>query len=215
MNTDDLIEDMAQGLAPVTPLPPPGKRALVWSLGAALYVAALVFAVASLNGLAGADAAGAAFWPSQVAAIATCVLASGAALASVVPGAGTQLRWWAAGAALVWLAALAASTPGNIDWAAVPEAAHEWWCVAFIIVGGAPLAAVLARMLRRGAPLAPATTAAYAALAVAVLANVGACLSLPHANGAVTLAWHGGVALVLVVLAAVLGRQAFSWRRGA
>ena len=103
-------------------------------------------------------------------------------------------------------AATLAAAPGSMDWAAVPEARHEWWCVGFIVVGGAPLAAVLARMLRRGAPLAPGTTAAYATLSVAALTNVGACLSLPHPNGAVTLAWHGGVTFVLVLLAAVAGR---------
>ena len=212
MNTDDLIERMAEGLTPVAPLPPPGRRAVVWSLGAAAYVAALVVAVALLDGVAGA--AGAAFWSAQLAAAATGGLAGVAAFASVIPGAGKSLRAWALAAALLWLAALAVSTPGNIDWAAVPEAGHEWWCVGFIVVGGAPLAAVLVWMLRRGAPLAPATTAAFAALAVAALANVGACLALPHANGAVTLVWHGGVALVLVALAAVLGRHVFSWRRG-
>lgn len=49
----------------------------------------------------------------------------------------------------------------------------------------------LSVMLRRGAPLSPAWTGALAALAVATLANVGACLSLPHANGAVTFVWMG------------------------
>jgi hypothetical protein len=84
--------------------------------------------------------------------------------------------------------------------------------VGFIVAGGAPLLAVLAWMLRRGAPLEPATTAAFAALAVAALANVGACVSLPHANNAVTLFWHGGVVAAVTVGAAVCGRLLFSWR---
>ena len=213
MNTDDLIERMTQGLTPVAPLPSPGKRAAAWSVGAALYIGALVLGVALINGVAGA--AGAAFWWSQAAAVAAGVLAGGAAFASVVPGSTSKLRWWAIGAAVAWLAALAVFTPGSIDWTAVPAASHERWCVAFIVMGGAPLTAVLVRMLRRGAPLAPTTTAAYAALAATALANVGACLSLPHTNGAVTLVWHGGAAAVLVVLAAVSGRVMFAWRRGA
>lgn len=212
MNTDALIERLAQGLTPVVPLRSPRRRTVAWALGAALYIGALVVGVASINGVAGT--AGAAFWWSQAAAVAAGVLAGGAAFASVVPGSANFLRWWAIATAVAWLASLAVSTPGSIDWAAVPAARHEWWCVAFMVVGGAPLAAVLAWMLLRGAPLAPTVTAAYAALAAAALANVGACLSLPHTNGAVTLVWHGSVVAMWVVLAAVSGRLVFSWRRG-
>jgi hypothetical protein len=68
-------------------------------------------------------------------------------------------------------------------------------------------------MLRRGAPLRPSTTAAFAVLAAAALANAGACFSLPHANGAVTFAWHGTVVLVLIILGALTGRLVFAWRR--
>jgi hypothetical protein len=71
---------------------------------------------------------------------------------------------------------------------------------------------VLAVMLRRGAPLTPGATAALAALAVAALANVGACLSLPHANSAITVVWHGGVVLVLAAVAALAARLLFGWR---
>jgi hypothetical protein len=212
MNTNDLIERMAQGLEPVTPLPSPGKRAASWSLAAALYLGLLVLAMAWVDGVAGAG--GTAFWLSQAAAIATGALASGAAFASVVPGFSSRLRWWAAAGAVVWLATLVAAPPADADWSAVAVAAagHEWLCVGFIVIGGAPLGAGLAWMLRRGAPLSPATTAALAALAVATLANVGACLALPHANSAVTFAWHGGVAVALVVLGALCGRGVFRWR---
>ena len=70
---------------------------------------------------------------------------------------------------------------------------------------------VLTVMLRRGAPLNPAATAALAALAVGAMANVGACLSLPHANNAITLVWHGGVVLVLAAVAALTARLVFRW----
>jgi hypothetical protein len=72
--------------------------------------------------------------------------------------------------------------------------------------------AVLAVMLRRGAPLAPAATAALVALAVGTLANVGACWSLPHASNEITLVWHGGTVLALVLVAALAGRAVFRWR---
>jgi hypothetical protein len=118
---------------------------------------------------------------------------------------------WAVLAALAWLATLVVTSPWNFDWATVLGANHEWVCVGFIVIGGAPLMLMLTVMLRRGAPLSPAATAALAALAVAVMANVGACLSLPHANSAITLVWHGGVVLVLAAAAALTARLVFRW----
>jgi hypothetical protein len=212
MNTDELIERMAHQLTPVAPLPPPGKRAAAWSLGAGLYLGVLVVAMALVNGTAGVG--GTAFWFSQAAAVAAGVLATAAAFASVVPGAATRVRAWAVAAAVVWLATTLVAAPrAQLDWSTVGAASHEWVCVGFIVIGGAPLAAALVWMLRRGAPLSPKMTAALAALAVAMLANIGACVALPHANGAVTFVWHGGVVLAAVVLAAVSGRLVFSWLR--
>jgi hypothetical protein len=211
MNTEDLIEKMAHGLEPVAPLLSPGKRAAVWLFGAALYLGVLVLAMVFASGAAGA--AGTLFWTSQVVAIAAVVLAATAAFVSVVPGLASRLRWWAAAAFLVWLATLVAP-PASVDWSTVAAANHEWMCAGFIVIGGAPLAAALAWMLRRGAPLSPATTAALAALAVATFANVGACVALPHANGAVTFAWHGSVVLAFVGVAAGSGRRLFAWPKG-
>ena len=208
MNTEDLIEKMASGLEPVAPLSSPGKRAAAWLLGAALYLGVLVLAMVLASGAAGA--AGTSFWAAQAVAIAAGALAGTAAFVSVVPGLANRLRWWAGAAFLVWLATLVAP-PAAVDWSTVAAANHEWVCAGFIVLGGAPLAAALAWMLRRGAPLSPATTAALAALAVATLANVGACVSLPHENGAVTFVWHGGVVLAVVGVAAWSGRRVFSW----
>lgn len=210
MSTDDLIEQMARELTPVASLPAPGKRTLAWTLGAAVCLGLLVAGVAAVGGV-GWSSVGASFWLSQAAAIATGVLASVAAFASVVPGAAGGVRWWAAAAAVVWLVTLAGVPVGNVEWSSV-AAADELPCVGFIVLGGVPLAVLLVRMLRRGAPLTPAATAAFAALAVGSLASVGACLSLPHANGVITLVWHGGVVLALVALAGWGGRRLFSWR---
>jgi hypothetical protein len=164
------------------------------------------------GGEANANGADARFWMSQIAAVVTGLLASWAAFASVVPGMPNHSRAWAALATVVWLGTLLATSPWEVDWATVAAAQHEWICVGFIVIGGAPLMLVLATMLRRGAPLTPRVTAAFAALAVAALANVGACISLPHANSEVTFAWHGGVVLALVFVAALTGHLVFAWR---
>jgi hypothetical protein len=210
MKTDDLIENLAQGLKPAPPLPPPGKRAAAWSLGAVLYVGLLVLGMGFVAGFT--DAMGAPFWFSQAAALATGVLACSAAFAAMVPGLTSRAGVWAVATGFVWLATLLAAPGVAADWSAVGGASHEWVCVGFIVIGGTPLAVVLARMLRRGAPLRPSTTAAFVVLAAAALTNAGACFSLPHANGAVTFAWHGTTVLVLVVLAASTGRFVFAWR---
>ena len=210
MNTDDLVQKLAHGLEPAAPLRRPAARAGAWFAGAAVYIAALAIGMGFVNGYP--DGVGVTFWAVQVAAIVTSLLASAAAFASVIPGLSSRSRSLAVAAAALWLVMLAATSTGDSDWSAVSSATHEWWCVGFIVAGGAPLLVVLARMLRRGAPLNPATTAAFAALSVAALANVGACISLPHANNAITLAWHGGVIAVATMSVAACGRLLFFWR---
>jgi len=210
MNTDDLVQKLARELEPVAPLRRPAARAGAWFAGAALFIAALAIGMGFVNGYP--DGVDVTFWAVQVAAIVTSLLASAAAFASVIPGLSSRSRSLAIAAAASWLVMLAAASTADADWSAVSSATHEWWCVGFIVAGGAPLLVALARMLRRGAPLNPATTAAFAALSAAALANVGACISLPHANNAVTLAWHGGVIAAATMGAAACGRLVFFWR---
>jgi hypothetical protein len=210
MNTDELVQKLAHELEPAAPLPRAATRAGAWFAGAALYIAALAIVMGFVNGYP--DGVDVSFWAVQVAAIVTSLLASAAAFASIIPGLSNRWRSLAVAAAALWLVTLVATSTADADWSAVSSATHEWSCVGFIVVGGAPLLVVLARMLRRGAPLNPATTAAFAALSVAALANVGACISLPHANNAITLAWHGGVIALATVAAAACGRLLFFWR---
>jgi hypothetical protein len=209
MNTNDLIENLGRGLEPVAPLRRPGRRAAAWCLGAAVYLGLLVVGMSVVNARAGG--AGAGFWLSQIVAVVMGLLASRAAFVSVVPGLPRRSGMWAVLAAVVWLGTLVVVSPPDFDWATVRGASHEWICVGFIVMGGAPLMWMLVVMLRRGAPLSPATTAAFAALAVGALANVGACLSLPHANSAITFVWHGGVVLILAFVAALTGHLMFRW----
>ena len=210
MNTDDLVQKLAADLEPAAPLRRPAARAGTWFAGAALYIAALAIGMGFVNGYP--DGVDVTFWAVQVAAIVTSLLASAAAFASVIPGLSSRSRSLVIAAAALWLVMLAATSTADADWSAVSSATDEWWCVGFIVAGGAPLLVVLTRMLRRGAPLNPATTAAFAALSVAALANVGACISLPHANNAITLAWHGGVIAAATIGAAACGRLLFFWR---
>jgi hypothetical protein len=99
----------------------------------------------------------------------------------------------------------------------VLAARHELWCVALILLGGAPLVAVLTAMLRRGAPLNPIRTATLGAVAAGSLANVAACVWAPHRDGVTAFFWHGGAILVLVLACAAGAPFVLTWRaaRGA
>lgn len=209
MNTNELIDSLARELAPAPVLPRPGRRAAVWAAAALLYIGVLV--VGMRTALPGAATDGWLAWLPQVLAVATGVLASSAAFASTVPGAPLRAVGWTAAAVAAWLGSVLLASPGELEWAGALAARHEWACVAVIIGGGAPLLFVLARLLRRGAPLSPRLTAGVAVLAAASLANIGACLSLPHSNGAVTLVWHGGLTAALVLLGAVSGPLWLKW----
>jgi hypothetical protein len=208
MNTNDLIEELAKNLAPVEPLWRSGRRAAVWLIGAAVYVGVLVLAMSEPDGAANLIDASVAL--PQLAAIVTGVLAATAAFASVVPGRSMRVLVWPAIAALVWLGTLIIGA--RLDQpTAILAAEHEWLCVGLILFGGAPLLAWLAVMLRRGAPLNPAVTAALAAIAVGTLANVGACFWRPHTNEEITLVWHGGTILVLALVCIWGARFVLTW----
>jgi hypothetical protein len=210
MNTNDLIDTLVKDLTPVKPLRQPGVRATVWLLGAAVYIAAVTAGMPE----SGAAVAGSPqLLLAQLAAVVTGVLAATAAFVSVVPG--HSRRWFVLPliAAAVWIATLVGAAPPAAFEPPILGATREWLCIAQIVLGGAPLLAVLAVMLRRGAPLNPALTAALSALAVGILANVGACYSHPHTENGVTLVWHGGAILALVLASVAGGRLVLRWRR--
>jgi hypothetical protein len=214
MNTNELIERLGRDLVPVKPLWRPWKRAAVWFVAAAIYVVTLAYSLSGTGALSNANGTG--FLLTQVAAIVTCVLAIRAAFASVVPGYSKAVFVWPALGALFWLGTLIGAAPWQTEPTTILAARHEWWCVALIIVGGAPPLAVLALMLRRGAALTPIKTATLAAIAVGALINVAACLWRPHPNEDVALLWHGA-ALLALVLICICGAQSVlrvpGWRR--
>jgi hypothetical protein len=206
MNTNDLIARLTRDLAPAPPLRNPWRRASAWLLGAVAYVAALTLVM--LDPASAAGSRYAALLVPQLAALLTAVIAAAAALASVVPGHSRKLMAWPVLAAVLWAGTLAlgASAGGASD-----SPHREWLCVAQIVLGGAPLLAVLVFMLRRGAPLDVGLTAALAALAVGALTNVGACYSHPHTDTLLTLVWHGGAIAGMALLGFSTGRFVFTW----
>ncbi|MGH9200144.1 MAG: NrsF family protein [Vicinamibacterales bacterium] len=214
LKTDDFIERLAAGVEPVAPLPRPWRRAATWLVGATVYIGILAMMMTSsvdvsANGVAWR------FVLPQVAAIVVSGAAAAAAFASIVPGASPRAVLWPAAAVALWIGTLLVGsvqewqTTGAVGLA--PQ--REWLCVAMIGLGGALPALAMVQMLRQGAPLTPRVTSALVVLAAAGLANVGACISHPHASSAVVLIWHGATVVSLVAVSTWAGRFVFSWAR--
>jgi len=208
MNTDQLIDHLAERLSPVQPLRSPAVRAFMWLSGATAFVGLVAFSMTSPTDLA-TNGTGPGFVVPQLLAVATAILAAWAAFRSVVPGSSRTALVWPLVAGVAWIGSLATGMrpvePGGL------VAPREWMCVAVIVLSSGPLAAALWVLLRRGAPLHPAVTAALGGLSIGVLANVAACVSHPHTNNAVTLVWHGATIAALVGGAALTGHLVLKW----
>jgi len=212
MDTNRLIERLAQDTEPAPPLRQPWVRGGIWLGGVVLYLAVITLAMTSDADLA-ANGTGWKFMFPQLAAIVTGAAAAVAALASTVPGYSRRILWLPAAAGVVWLASLAGWSFQEWQAGVSVAAPREWMCVAMIVLGGAVPAFFMAMMLRRGAPLTPGVTTALGTLAVTGLANVGACFSHPHPSAAVVLVWHGLTIAALVGIGAWLGRDLLNWKR--
>jgi hypothetical protein len=213
MNTDRLIDALAEDLAPAPPLPSPWLRAARWLLGAGVFLAVMILTMASPSEVA----TNVSDWPFvfyQAIAVLTGVMAAGATFASTVPGDSGRSVRLATVLAAIWAGSLAIGAVHEWTGNGMNLAARgEWGCVAMIVLGGGFMALMLGLMLRRGAPLTPRLTSALAMLAGAGLANVGACVSHAHTFSAIVLVWHGATVLTLVAAGALAGRWVFSWHR--
>ena len=211
MKTDDLIDSLAQDLAPAPPLFAPWTRAAAWLAGTLVYLSVLTLAMASPAELA----MNARRWPFvvyQILAVLTALTAAGAAFTSVVPGDSGRSVRFAALLAVMWFGSFAFGALYEATREGVSLAAPaEWGCVAMIVLGGGLPGLVLARMLQQGAPLTPALTVGMGALASVALASVTVCLAHPHPSDAVTFVWHGTTMLVVVFSVGFAAHTILPW----
>lgn len=214
MDTNELIEILADDAAPVRPLVAPWLRTAIWFAISAAYVAVLIAAM-SPNGSPFGAIRLPRFWLEQAAALGTGVAAAAAALLSVIPGRSRHWRIIPAIPLALWLAILAS---GCIrDWAQRGAAGlavqTDWPCTIAMLLGAfVPIGAMML-MVRRGAPLTPIATAAFAGLAGAAVSSVVACVSrpAPHATTMTVVVWHLGTLLAMVSIAAWSGRRMLGW----
>lgn len=212
METDELIQRLAQQNSPVRPLPSPWTRVALWLAIALPSMAVIVFAMSPRSDLA-AKAMDLRFVIEQFGALATGVAAAAAAFASTIPGLDRRLLLVPIAPLALWLGSLGQGCVQ--DWvqrgAAGLSLQPDWICFPAIILVGAIPGVAMAVMLRRGAPLTPHITAALGGLAAAGLGNFG--LRLFHVQDAsiMVLVWQVGTVMVLSALAGSVGHYLLNW----
>jgi hypothetical protein len=150
----------------------------------------------------------------QAAILATALAAVIAAFASVIPGHHRKIYLPPLVPLAVWLASLGEGCAS--DWlrfgADGLQVRPDWECAPAAIFIGIIPAVTIVVMLRRGAPLAPRVSVAFAALAVAALGNFG--LRIFHIGdvSVMVLVWHFGGLALISVLAGRIGRHVLNWR---
>jgi hypothetical protein len=213
MDTEKLIERLAEVVEPVRPLPRPWFRVAAWLLVAIPYVALVVF-VASPRADLISKASEWRYAIEQVAALATGITAATAAFATVIPGYDRKFLFLPTLPLAIWLGSLG---EGCVQaWMYFgPDGLSlrpDWFCFPAIVLVGAVPAIAMAVMLRRGAPLTPHLTVALGGLAAAGLGNFG--LRLFHSQDAslMVLVWQVGTVFILTAMAAWAGPYLLSWR---
>lgn len=213
METDTLIQRLAENPDPVSRLPPPSNRLVTWLALAVPYIAIVVLVMSPRSDLI-AKLSDAPYLIEQVAALATGVTAALAAFASIVPGFDRRFLLLPVLPFAVWFGSLGLGCLQS--WlqfgAGGLSLQPDWFCFPAIILVGMVPAIAMAFMLRRGAPLTPHLTTALGGLAAAGLGNFGLRLFHPQDASIMVLVWQMGTVVVLAALAGWMGRLLLDWR---
>ncbi len=213
METDRLIQRLAETSGPVSRLAPPSIRTAIWLALAIPYVALVVFVMTPRSDLV-AKLTDAAYVVEQFAALATGITAALAAFASIMPGFDRRFLLLPVPPFAVWFGSLSLGCVQSwFQFGPDGLSLHpDWFCFPAIILVGMVPAITMALMLRRGAPLTPHLTTALGGLAAAGLGNFGLRLFHPQDASIMVLVWQMGTVFVLTALAGWAGRWLLDWR---
>jgi hypothetical protein len=214
MDTNLLIARLAADKTPVRCLLCPWKRTATWLAIALPYVALVIWLKSPREDLA-TVIGHPRYLLEQTAAILTAIGAAWAAFSITVPGTSRRALALPAAFFVLWLSTLC--------WGCAHEwlrdgmtsllHEHDWFCVRWILTGGAVPAIALAVMLFRGAPMAPYSAAALGGLAATALGHFAVRVFLAEDVSVVMLVWHGSTLVLASILAGWVGRQLISWRK--
>lgn len=205
---DRFIDGLASGLRPVRPLPPAGKRAMIW-LGFVAVAALVLSLIADLQAFANRFMASPDMWLAMLGSAFTAVLAAIAAFKLSLPDSSRTWALLPLPAFALWVVASGLGClrdfvlPGTY----VPPVGETMECLAIIVALSVPFSLLMFAMLREAFSLLPALTATIAGLAVAAASATLLNLFHPFDAAVVDLLVHAvAVALVIVVSRAV-GRR--------
>ncbi|MEO6780988.1 MAG: NrsF family protein [Bradyrhizobium sp.] len=213
METDRLIERLAQGSGEISRLSSPSTRTAIW-LGLAVPYVALVVTMMTLRADLAAKLVDPTYLIEQIAALFTGIAAAFAAFASTIPGFDRRYLLLPALPFGLWLGSLSLGCLQTwLVYGPDGLSVHpDWLCFPAIVLVGMVPAIVMAIMLRRGAPLTPHLTTALGGLAAAGLGDFGLRLFHPQDASAMVLVWQMGTVFMLTALAGWFGVFLLDWR---
>jgi len=212
MQPEELVKILAADATPVRRLSPPMVRLLIW-LGISVTYAGLVVWLMGLRPDIASKLADTRFAVELAATFMTAVLAAAAGFCAGCPGRPIWERFAPLPALALWFLSL-----GEGCWRSFAAGGTEglsfrldFVCLPSILLVSLLPGALMLKMIRRGAPIAPITTTALAALAAGALGATA--LRLFHAQDAsvMVLVWQFGSVALLAGLGALAGRRLLPW----
>jgi hypothetical protein len=208
---DRLIHGLASDLRPVRPLPPAGRRALIW-LGFVLLAGLVLSLIADLPAFAHRLMATPDMWLAMTGSALTAVLAAIAAFKLSMPDGSKAWAWLPLPAVILWLAG---SGLGCLRQYVLPDThvapmGETMDCLVIIIALSVPLSILMFAMLREAFSLLPGLTASIAGLAVAAASATLLNLFHPFDAAAVDLLMHALAIALVIAVSRFLGRRVWS-----
>jgi hypothetical protein len=205
---DRLIQGLASDLRPVRPLPPPGKRAVIW-LGFVVVAGLLLSLIADLPAFTHRLMASPDMWMAMTGSALTAVLAAIAAFKLSMPDSPKAWAWLPLPAVLLWIFAsgLGCLRDYVLPGTHVAPMAETMECLTIIVALSVPFSLLMFAMLREAFSLLPALTASIAGLAVAAASATLLNLFHPFDAAAVDLLVHAFAVALVIVVSRFFGRR--------
>ena len=213
METSDLIRSLADNVTPVRRLRPPLLRAALW-LALAFALMGILTMIHGLRPQFAERMTDPVFLTGMLSSLATGILAAIATFMMSLPDKSRLWMLLPLPTLVIWMANIGYQCFAG--WVALPPAAvtveAATSCLLTLIVTSIPLSLLMLIMLRYVAFLRPVSVALIGSLAVSGITSSALSMFHPLDATVMVLGWNLGTAVLFVVIAAIIGRNAA--RRG-